>query len=841
MRERRGLAVGMLAMLLLATACSSPVPYSPTPKGSSTESGSPSASVPPGTSDQAGLLLNEVLFAPSGSDLAFVEIENLSTGSVDVAGASLRIADQKVPLEKAPSLPAGGFLAVVFDGKDSVEGATIHARGGVGLPGDHGRVELLDTGGQELDVIGWGDGDPAAVADGPGGIVPDTFPQGSSIARAPGTRTRGNPLEWFVSAVATRGEANPAPTVSVMLPISGAVLDVSAEDLFWYPVPGAATYRVEVATEASFATLAMEIETSEPQVNLAPLGPGKYLWRVAAIGADGKASEFSKPSDVELVKATASTVLASYRRGGAGAGGIGLVEDTPGKQLAVPLISQHKDTSMLLLESPVETGAHPWDADHHVLDPHDPADNMNCVLASVAMISKFYGGDLSQDRIGYEMLQRRGGNPPGPEGDLFYGHGMPDTDVAAAFQFALGGATPTGLQTPDELWKTIVAEIDAGRPMAASNAEHAYVVTGYEVTGGRRLISINDPWENQAYRDDVDGGATVQLWLMPAKPTVFRQEAGVTADSDGDGVVDFDETERFQTDPNNKDSDGDQLPDKQDVITGVFDPKWGYAVAGHSPFGRDFDSDGTPTERDKDSDDGGCMDGEEDTSLNGHRDGAETSNFNADDDSCAGWRGTMSVTRKWTYSNGVETGTATTAFSGVFVPDRNPQHYDFECQGDNPPDDCPQIFLATGTITWSFSAQCGDKSDSGSGTFEAGKGFAYPETDWDQQALYLQKTPDGKKFKYWGQGVMVGITDQGEPYCPAGNSTADAERYWFLIEEDAADIEPSGGGIQSCIGHAWEIDVKATTISGTCEAKTSTGETDSVWKWNLMQSKPPAG
>ena len=824
MREGRWPAVGTLA-IMLATACSSPVPPSPSGDASSAPT-SPLPTIPP-SAGQAGLLLNEVLFAPDAAKSAFVEIANTSASSQGLADAILRFSEGELPLADAPGLPAGGRLVVLFDGQNAVEGSTVHAPSGINLPADQGSVELVDSDGNVLDRVAWGAGDPAAVATGPGGIVPDSYPAGSAIARAPGTTTPGTPEEWVVSADATPGEANPAPTVSVLLPLSGAILDTSAGKLFWYPVPGAATYHVQVATEASFANPALDVTAAEPQVNVGTLAPGAYLWRAQAIGANGSASEFSESSTFELVPATTATLA--------------LAEDTPGKNLKVPLLSQHKDTSMLLLELNKETGPHSWDADHGAFDKGDPADNMNCVLATVAMISAFYGGNLSQDRIGYEVLQRRGGNPPGPEGDLVYGQGIPDVEVSDAFGFALGGATATGLMTPDDMWETIVAQVDAGRPMAASNAEHAYVVTGYEVTEGRRLIWISDPWMGQAYRDDIDGGTTVQLWLMPANPTVRKQEAGVTSDSDGDGVVDFDETERFRTNPNDKDSDGDALPDKQDVISGVFDPKHGYATQPGSQFNRDFDSDGNPTELDKDSDDGGCLDGEEDTSLNGHRDGSETWNFNPDDDSCAGWRGSMSVTRTWTYSGGAQTGTATTTFNGVFVPDTNPQHFDFACQGDNPPADCAQIFLATGTISWSFQAQCGDTSDSGSGTFEAGTGFAVPEFDWNQQALYLRQTADGKKFQYWGDGVMVGNTDQGEPYCGAGPGVANAEPYFFEILKDAADRQPYPGTIQSCIGRTWEIDVKDTSISGTCRNKSVAGETDSVWTWNLVRSEPPGG
>ncbi len=199
----------------------------------------------------------------------------------------------------------------------------------------------------------------------------------------------------------------------------------------------------------------------------------------------------------------------------------------------------------------------------------------------------------------------------------------------------------------------------------------------------------------------------------------------------------------------------------------------------------------------------------------------------------------MSVTRTWTYSAGAETGTATTTFNGVFVADENPMHYGMFCTSDNPR--CLQIFLATGTISWSFSAQCGDTSDSGSGSFEAGTGFVVPEFDWEGQALFLRPTPDGKKLQYWGTGVLVGNTDQGAPYCGAGEGVARAETNWFDILEDAADREPYPGTIETCLGRTWEIDKDDTTISGTCEHRSVAGETDSVWTWNLVRQEPPGG
>jgi hypothetical protein len=54
------------------------------------------------------------------------------------------------------------------------------------------------------------------------------------------------------------------------------------------------------------------------------------------------------------------------------------------------------------------------------------------------------------------------------------------------------------------------------------------------------------------------------IWTYPA-PAARAQEPQVSKDSDGDGLVDFDENERFRTAPNNKDSDKDGVPDKEDI------------------------------------------------------------------------------------------------------------------------------------------------------------------------------------------------------------------------------------------------------------------------------------
>lgn len=616
----------------------------PTPNGTTVPANTttPGSPAPGGEgSGQEGLLLTEVGLAPVAGDPAFVEITNTTSAPIDMTGSTLNLGQNGLPLGLTLPVAAGAQLLVLFDGLDSVEGTVIHAPSGLDLAPDRGVVLLVDRAAVRLDRVAWGDAEPNAVPAGPGGIVPATFEAGATISRAPGATASGASDEWIVNAPAdaSPGEANPMPTVSVLLPISGAILEPTQADLFWYPVPGATSYRVQVALEPTFGSPVLDATMTEPQVNLATLAPGAYSWRVQAVAADGGASRFSQVSNVEL--ATASAGIATTDIAMAGVRGVAgtAVVDTPGKHLSVPLLSQHKDTQMLLLERNVERGTHAWDVDHGALDPTDPADKKNCALATVAMMSKFYGGNLSQDRLGYEILQHRTGQQPGPEGDLVYGHGITGAETSAAFKFALGDVNAFEYETYEAMWKDIVIELEAGRPIAAANSHHGFVITGYDVKAGHHRITVNDPWPGRTYLQDLDRttlpASDLTVWLMPANPTVRHQEPSVTAHSDTDGVVDFDETERFHTNPNAADSDGDKVLDKQDIASGIFDSTYGYAKDPvPESAGRDFDSDGIPTERDPDSDTGGCLDGEEDTNLDGHRTGSETWNFDVSDDSC---------------------------------------------------------------------------------------------------------------------------------------------------------------------------------------------------------------
>ena len=583
-------------------------------------------------------MLAEVLFDPTPGSSPFVEILNTAAVALPLAGVSVRLEAGTIAIDlQQPSLGPGERLLVAFD--TSMPG-----------PGRAADVaQLVDSTGYLLDRVAWGDGQANAVSLTVGDFEPDAIEPGSTIGRPPGANQTNQPTEWVVYEpdLASAGVPNPVPPVAVLLPLDGAVLDGPVQTIQWYPATSAASYRVQIAADDTFASVAVDTTVTDPQLDISSLAPGTYAWRVTSIAADGSTSADSAPSRFELNADTAR--LEGFRHQGRVAAVPPPLNLSIVPQLQVPWLVQHKDSPMLLLEDPNEHGPHAWDAAHASASRFDPADQKNCALAMVAMVNHFYGGDLTQDRIGYEELKDR---QAGPEQDLMYGTGLNIPQVNNAFEFALGAPVTfiPEAASYDEVWATITTEIDAGRPVAGANTHHGFVVTGYATKDGHRLFSVNDPAIGQ-YTIDLDAAkvpaSDLSLWLMPHDAVGRQQEPEVTTDSDGDAVVDFDETERFRTDAFSPDTDEDKVRDKQDIASGIFDPSYGYArnpVPGGP--GRDFDSDAIPTERDRDSDSGGCRDGTEDKDFDGHRAGKETWNFAVDDDECQ--RYSLTVTHETT-------------------------------------------------------------------------------------------------------------------------------------------------------------------------------------------------
>jgi hypothetical protein len=534
-------------------------------------------------------LLNEVRFLPEVGEEPFVELKNV--GADATAPSGLTLANEE------------GGTYVVADGAPEVE------PGGVALftlaPGfldtESGFVQLR-TGAAELDHVAWGSEHPASVRLSRGGLAGDLVP-GTTIGRIPGSSTRAR-SDWvvFFLSEATPGAPNAQPGVTMLMPLDGATFSSGDVPLTWYTIAGAEGYRVQVATEPSFATPVVDETIETASLNADGLGTGEYFWRVQAIVEGGLLTDFSPVNrfSVDLTPATANII-------GQGA-----------NPLDVPLFTQHKDTAMLLVESVHADGDHAWDVPHPTYDPRDYADNTNCALAAIAMVNAWFGGDLSQDRIGFHITE--GLLVTRVEHALYWNRATSPVEVTRGLSFALGSAQLTLRSgVPNENWELVTAAVDSGIPLIAAvgleaDAQqwgHAVVIDGYFERDGRRYVDINDPGNPRSYAVEFDAVNFQAFWGPdPEKNVQARSdEPGIWTDSDGDGMVDFDEEERFETDPAKADTDGDLVGDKDEVRETVFDPTHGYSKGEGLRSRYDWDDDGTHKERDCDADNDGTADG----------------------------------------------------------------------------------------------------------------------------------------------------------------------------------------------------------------------------------------
>jgi hypothetical protein len=643
-----------------------------------------------------GLVISEILFDPKPDDAPFVELLNAGSQPVDVSQMALILGDDGLPLTRVTDpLPPGALLLIQFDGGARVEGRTVHAPMGVTLP-QSGTAELRDGHNDPIDRVAWGAGDGAAAIAGANA--------GGTIGRPPGSNRPFDLGDWatYRPSGITPGERNGMPGVEVLVPFDGDRLPTPFV-LEWDPVVGATGYRVQVARDEQFASTVLDTTASTTDTRVASMDPGQYFWRVQSLGPDRAASPFSTANSLDViasgqqVSARAQNFFADWHLGPA-AFLQAPARPAPTKRLGVVAITQHKDTTMLQLEQVRRHGPHAWDDDHRDYDRDDPSDATNCVLAAVAMANRFLHGNLSQDRIAYEVRSRNadkyvgwiaGMQSPadaglfanytaqlkekqaGPEWDFAYGDGLYDAQTVAALTFAFNGgpgrtAWMESYLDASGIWEHIKPEIDAGRPVVGARLNpsgktaHAFIATGYGFEpDGKRFLTAIDPTGRpdlyihiDAFRNGSMAG-DFSWFFIPKGGTARQQEPEVFMDSDGDGVVDFDETERFFTDPHKMDTDGDGVPDKADIASGVFDTVYGYAAHTASPKGRDFDADGLPTERDPDSDNGGCNDGAEDIDRSGDRNGDERWNFDTADDLCADIDGKIEVHKAFFQTNGL--------------------------------------------------------------------------------------------------------------------------------------------------------------------------------------------
>jgi hypothetical protein len=612
----------------------------------------------------ARILLNEILFAPPDGQPQWVELVNVGGEAAALAGFKVENHSREVyALPDSITLPAGGVLLVRFDGQQQIDGTTVHAARTGFLDRRSGSLTLTGPAGPQ-DFAFWSDTGPSFPL-GRGGRIPP-LAEGSTIGRPPES-VKAGPNAWtiFFPDEATPAARNNFPAVTGMMPLSGAILRASTPTLAWYGVPTAARYRIQVASDRSFASPVFDgtSAASGPgltteQVTTTALSPGRYVWRVQAIFGDaaGQNAAFSRPAVLWVEAPIRAAASAPVRNWTSTLIATVFAAQSPpnaaGKLLPVPLILQTKDTYLLAVTATgqEETGDRPWDKPWHPA-PVGPF----CARASVAMVTAFFGGRLSQDRISYEAGKDA---EPGPIMDIHTDDGLRDDKIEQVLTFALGAPpvlrNPTG--SPEDASPYFDAHktaIENGSPVVASTRTHAFVVVGWGENERGKYLTVNDPAAGQydwlllptaefaGVDADIVGSSSTgrdTSFFVPPGARGRSEEPSIHVDTDGDGVRDFDETERFKTNPEAADTDGDGVNDKQEIRAWVFDERYGPSVEGyvHSSRHADRDRDDKRMEVDADSDNGGCLDGMEDTNGNGkHEPGLkEFYNFDKTDDAC---------------------------------------------------------------------------------------------------------------------------------------------------------------------------------------------------------------
>lgn len=603
----------------------------------------------------AAPLLNELLVdvrvqgtATSGYDHEWIELFETGAGS-GLGGWLLRFADGSTLALPGIALPAGGFLTVHlaagtndFDWSDG-EGDFYAGASPERLADTAGEVALYSgtpSGGTIADYVAWNGAGPfvpgASYAD---ATAAGIWTAGSTvdIGAMNGNDTIGRVFDgwsatpWLVGSHEAymvraweryaRGGVSQPGNPFQYAPAGNAFLASGALVFEWPAVAWADSFQLQVASDPTFSVPAVDVKTTATS-HAVSLVSGPYFHRMRAFRG-ALPSGWSSPW--------------FFFVNDPAAGGVTPVDQSD--DVDVTHIYQHKDTHMLCLyggkwqpsgntfvpaavsrpgcnEGVRTTPATlPWDGPHPNAAPEggDRLDQNYCTRASIAMLNNQYGGTLSQDRISYEFHKDV---LPGPELDLGFNMGTyPRTTEQSILSWALNGAAITLQIAPESgfSFSQLRSWVNERDFFMATLPGHTVVVDGYRTyawgLGTVRVIVLQDPWRGPNFHavHSYDGVGTAYglgrqfqaAFLQPVSGVTGRaQEAAVTLDSDLDGVVDFDETQRFFSNPNDADTDHDEVADLRDIRSYTF-----YTCGDNDALNfPDVDGDGRRAELDCDSD-----------------------------------------------------------------------------------------------------------------------------------------------------------------------------------------------------------------------------------------------
>ncbi|MCK4719746.1 hypothetical protein KAU08_03760, partial [bacterium] len=424
------------------------------------------------------------------------------------------------------------------------------------------------------------------------------------------------------------GEPNPPPPPVRYSPSDGAEI-ASEFNLYVAGFDWTTHTTFQLSRDPGFAGIEIETTVEGNSLLFDSIDSGTWFWRVRGYeDYPGKPGPWSAPHNFlrESFDIDALIAESEDKGGGAKASGGG---SSSGAVLTasytVPTIQkcQRKDSEMLCLDGCEMGGSCQWCGEH----PNDLSckhGGMYCTRCSVAMMASAGGVDLSQDRITYYMFEEAGtsstaatssGHLNDPYGDLGHNVGTWSADCPLIVSWIYGQPKSASTEVfyhekifydDSPAMDSIVEFVMDGRTILRHCSYHTTLLTG------AGIVEINGVQKNYIQVYDTAPPGNIKWLSLESTKTLFNEftfppvtgqiirgdEAEFSMDSDLDGLTDFDETKRFHTDPNNDDTDGDGITDRNDILGYMFDLYGAYV-----PRERDIDGDGKPKELDPDNDD----------------------------------------------------------------------------------------------------------------------------------------------------------------------------------------------------------------------------------------------
>ncbi len=429
--------------------------------------------------------------------------------------------------------------------------------------------------------------------------------------------------------------------------------------LEWRDVPDADSFLVQVDDDSDFTSPALSIFTSATSLAVA-LDDGYFFWRVIpyigglqwirnaiAAFAQNTIQGIALTNFAQSLQNKDSEIMCLYKY----KDGVFVDSIVTGEINA-------NDKRPGCKEGDGENG--PWWLPHSLDPAHIRTCNhcgMYCTRGSLKMINEYFrrlqegasyapATQMTQDEISY-YIKWNSYHADKPEDDLGHGEGA-NAHTNDAFSFTLNG-TPIVNNLAALPFGVLVNEIQSGRPVLVSiknkgGGTHAIVLVGAgDDIFGREWALVADPWPGETgwkefskldiFRYYIINAAANQVFARLGNPDVWN-------DTDGDGLMDFDEGGGMQWQANNPlprripsrktlwDTDGDCIGDPQEIRSYTFHDTDHPDLDGdedtedphdNDPINfPDVDGDGLRAEVDMNTDNDNLHDRAEDANANGN-------------------------------------------------------------------------------------------------------------------------------------------------------------------------------------------------------------------------------